>query len=80
MARVFWTVIPAVLCLSACSSEPEAKPEAKAPGGSASAAATSTGATQHGDTSKPGSHEDWCVEHDVPESKCTKCNPKAKQA
>lgn len=25
---------------------------------------------------KPGSHEDWCEEHGVPESKCTRCNPK----
>ncbi len=24
----------------------------------------------------PGSHEDWCGEHAVPESKCTRCNPK----
>ena len=24
---------------------------------------------------KPGSHEDWCDEHQVPESMCTKCNP-----
>lgn len=23
---------------------------------------------------KPGSHEDWCTEHEVPESQCTKCN------
>lgn len=23
----------------------------------------------------PGSHEDWCEEHDVPESMCTRCNP-----
>lgn len=23
---------------------------------------------------KPGSHEDWCDEHDVPESQCTQCN------
>jgi hypothetical protein len=23
---------------------------------------------------KPGSHEDWCSEHDVPESMCTRCN------
>jgi hypothetical protein len=23
---------------------------------------------------KPGSHEDWCVEHAVPESQCTRCN------
>jgi hypothetical protein len=25
---------------------------------------------------KPGSHEDWCEEHQVPESQCTLCDPK----
>ena len=25
-------------------------------------------------TVKPGSHEDWCEEHQVPESQCTRCN------
>lgn len=25
---------------------------------------------------KQGSHEDWCDEHGVPESQCTRCNPK----
>ncbi|MCP4589834.1 MAG: efflux RND transporter periplasmic adaptor subunit, partial [bacterium] len=29
--------------------------------------------TPHG--VRPGSHEDWCVGHGVPESKCTRCNP-----
>lgn len=24
---------------------------------------------------KPGSHEDWCAEHAVPESQCTLCHP-----
>ena len=23
---------------------------------------------------KPGSHEDWCDEHAVPESQCSRCN------
>jgi len=23
----------------------------------------------------PGSHEDWCAEHQVPESQCSRCNP-----
>jgi hypothetical protein len=26
-------------------------------------------------TVKPGSHEDWCGEHQVPESQCSRCNP-----
>jgi hypothetical protein len=24
---------------------------------------------------QPGSYEDWCGEHEVPESMCTRCNP-----
>jgi hypothetical protein len=24
---------------------------------------------------EPGSYEDWCGEHEVPESLCTRCNP-----
>jgi hypothetical protein len=24
---------------------------------------------------QPGSHEDWCGEHAVPESQCSRCNP-----
>lgn len=32
-------------------------------------------ATGHAPTGvKPGSHEDWCSEHEVPESQCTRCN------
>jgi len=23
----------------------------------------------------PGSYDDWCAEHQVPESKCTRCDP-----
>lgn len=23
----------------------------------------------------PGSYEDWCSEHEVPETQCTRCNP-----
>lgn len=35
------------------------------------------GGDEHGhEGAKPGSYEDWCGEHAVPESKCTKCNPK----
>jgi hypothetical protein len=45
----------------------EAKPAAAAP------AATDAGHAPQGFV--PGSHEDWCGEHAVPESKCTRCNP-----
>lgn len=31
-------------------------------------------------TVKPGSHEDWCGEHGVAESQCTKCHPELSAA
>lgn len=43
---------------------------------------TSVPASEQGDgpvhadaTVTPGSYEDWCGEHEVPESLCTRCNP-----
>ena len=32
-------------------------------------------ATHASAAAKPGSHEDWCGEHAVPESQCSRCNP-----
>lgn len=52
-----------VLVSSACSP--------KAPEESSSADKPSTHAAAG---VKPGSHEDWCGEHEVPESMCTRCN------
>jgi hypothetical protein len=51
----------AVVCLSlpGCGEAPK-KPEA----------------VQHADAGvAAGSYEDWCGEHQVPESQCTRCNP-----
>ena len=45
--------------LAACSGEPEA----------------ATPQVHAPATAVPGSHEDWCGEHGVPESLCTRCNP-----
>ena len=39
----------------------------------------STKGAQHGKPGAvPGSHEDWCAEHGLPESQCLKCNPDLK--
>lgn len=51
----------AAMPLSACSKSEEKA--SAAPAGHAPADA------------KPGTHEDWCGEHAVPESQCTLCNP-----
>ena len=49
-------------------------------GGSPSAPADPAPPTTHGGHAPagvvPGSHADWCGEHAVPESQCTRCNPK----
>lgn len=57
----------AALPLSCSKSEDKATTE--------SAAAKAPAASHAAANVKPGSHEDWCGEHAVPESQCTRCNP-----
>ena len=38
-------------------------------------AATPAGGQHAPASAVPGSHEDWCAEHEVPESLCTRCDP-----
>lgn len=61
-----------VLSAAACSSSNETRASAE-PATSTKAAISAAHAAT---TAKPGSHEDWCEEHQVPESQCTRCNPK----
>lgn len=44
-------------------------------GGSEPAAPAPEPAAHSASDVVPGSHEDWCDEHDVPESQCAECNP-----
>jgi hypothetical protein len=70
----------ALMFLFACSTEPaapaagSAAPTATAPAAPAAAAATHAEKNAAAGV-KPGSHEDWCGEHALPESQCTQCNP-----
>jgi hypothetical protein len=57
------------LGLTSCSREQEAAPKPEQ-----LPAATQSKGHAPSDV-KPGSHEDWCGEHQVPESQCTRCNP-----
>jgi hypothetical protein len=54
-------LIGLALCLPSCSDEP-AGGEGAAAGGHAPAGVV------------PGSHDDWCAEHEVLESRCTRCD------
>lgn len=67
---MFRLILLATLIACGGSSEPIAKP---APASDAPPDATAP--AQHADANVvPGSHEDWCGEHAVPESQCTRCN------
>mgnify|MGYP006992453945 CR=1 FL=1 len=63
--RALFTML--ALALSACGSE---QTDRNSP---ATVEAESTHAASE---AVPGSYDDWCGEHQVPESKCTRCNPK----
>jgi len=61
--------LAALTAFTACKrDEPAAASAGSAPPPAAAEEHAPAGAT-------PGSHEDWCEEHQVPESLCTRCNP-----
>lgn len=65
---MFRFLLLATLVACGGSSEPAASSPAHTPELAASSGHAAAGVT-------PGSHEDWCGEHAVPESQCTRCNP-----
>jgi hypothetical protein len=81
-ARSFLLISLALALTTGCSKD-DSRPSATATqkpgtpaGGATGASATATTSTGHAPAGvKPGSHEDWCAEHEVPESQCTRCNP-----
>lgn len=61
LAIVSVLTFTSLVALAGCSEESPSTPSTEA---------------QHAPSSAvPGSHEDWCAEHEVPESLCTRCNP-----
>lgn len=67
------TLATLVLATAGCddkTSSKQAAPSAVSPAGAG------TTAPEHAPAgAKPGSHEDWCGGHQVPESLCTRCHP-----
>lgn len=63
----------ASLALAAC--EQKSAPPTSPAKATAAAVNDSAATVEHGHAgAAPGSHEDWCGEHQVPESLCTRCN------
>lgn len=63
--RSWWFGFLVISILAGCS-------KSGSEGGQSAAATTAAHAPSN---VTPGSHEDWCAEHGVPESQCTRCNP-----
>ncbi len=64
--RIFLSIVAFAICLSACKNEPSPNKTQALQTKKASSAKAHV---------KPSSHDDWCTEHKVPESQCTRCNP-----
>lgn len=70
MKRLITIAFSAAMLFAACDKGGGAPPKKDQP------TAVKTDEHAHAEASvKPGSHEDWCGEHAVPESQCTRCNP-----
>ncbi len=70
---LIFALIALVSLASACDKKSEPSPAKDRATPSARSAANKEPA--HACTGgRPGSHEDWCVGHQVPESLCTRCN------
>lgn len=61
-------------CGKSDSASSGAGTEAPAAGTGGETAAASEGSERHAEGIVPGSYEDWCSEHEVLETKCTRCD------
>lgn len=73
LARSILLISLALVITPGCSKD-EARPAATATQQPGAAAPATPGGGHAPAGVKPGSHEDWCAEHEVPESQCTRCN------
>ena len=69
-----WLALALILAAVACGSE--RPPASEKSGADVAPAVAASDESKHATAGvQPGSHEDWCGEHKVPESQCTRCNP-----
>jgi hypothetical protein len=68
------SVLAVFLVIASCSKSGD-KDKATTKEPAKTEAAKTEGAGHASKDVVPGSHEDWCAEHAVPESQCTQCDP-----
>lgn len=76
-ATAWWIAFAAVWLVAGCGNRAaqEPGPSASAPTPAAQPATPPQGEGHAAANVVPGSYEDWCVEHEVPETQCTRCDP-----
>jgi hypothetical protein len=74
LITIITTTAVAALTLAACEKKSDQPPHTEQVS-AANPTASAQGPTHGRPGVQPGSHEDWCGEHEVPESLCTRCNP-----
>jgi hypothetical protein len=76
MRHIIAIALLSAACAAGCEAPKQpATPAAPVTPATAPTAAAPAEAPTHGVAgAAPGSHEDWCGEHQVPESMCTRCN------
>ncbi len=75
-ARNLWLFVGVLWLVTGCSSQGTSTQASESSAPAATEAQAS--GSKHGDAIAsivPGSYEDWCEEHGVPETQCTRCDP-----
>jgi hypothetical protein len=68
-----WSAVLALVLAAGCGGQKAPAPTSEA---QTEAPATPPKGEGHAEaTVVPGSYEDWCDEHEVPETQCTRCDP-----
>jgi hypothetical protein len=74
-ASVSNSIISAMISITFCACDKQSDSASAGPAATIQHAAEAPAAEHAHAGAKPGSYEDWCGEHQVPESMCTRCNP-----
>ena len=75
MKRIAWMAVLTVVLTAAAGCSQKDQTAARAPESTAPVTTGADQGTDHAAGITPGSYEDWCDEHAVPETMCTRCDP-----
>ena len=75
MNRFAWMAALVIVIAAGAGCGKKDSATARAPEGSTATGTSGETGPGHAEGIVPGSHEDWCVEHLVQETMCTRCDP-----